>query len=81
MSARTYKPTLVRMMAYLDDQDYNNDQEFTIARLGQLTASDVMKWINFEVFGVPEPPEGHDLNPLLRSNTLKFGRKLFLFLC
>ena len=79
MSARTYKPTLVRMMAFLDDQDYDNDTNFTQEQLGNLTATDVLKWFNFVTYGIPEPVEGHDLNSLIRSNTLKYWKKALSF--
>ena len=79
MSTQTYKPTLIRMMAFLDDQEYANDQAFTIERLGQVTASDVLRWFNSVTYGVPEPPTGHDLNPQTRSNTLKYWKKVISF--
>ena len=55
MSAETYKPILVRMMSYLDDEEYEKDTAFSQAQLGALTENLVMEWFNFEVYKVPEP--------------------------
>lgn len=75
----TYKPILVRMMSYLDDEEYERDTAFSQAQLGALTENLVMKWFNFEVYEVPEPLEGHDLNPLIRSNTIKYWKMALSF--
>jgi hypothetical protein len=76
MSAVTYKPILVQMMSYLDDEEYERDSAFSQAQLGALTENLVMKWFNFEVHKVPEPLEGHDLNLLICSNTIKYWKKV-----
>jgi hypothetical protein len=34
-----------------------------------------MKWFNEETFGNPEPPENHNVNPLVRCNTIEFWKK------
>ena len=48
------------MMSYLDDQEYELATMFTQAQLhvGALTENVVMKWFNFKVYEVPEPPAG-----------------------
>ena len=79
MSAATYKPILARMMSYLDDQIYDQDENFTEQQLGALTANDVMRWFNFETFGVPDPPNDHDMIPNRRTNTIKFWKKALSF--
>ena len=65
MTSSTYKPILLRMMSYLDDEEYEKGTVFTQAQLGALTENLVMRWFNFEVYEVAEPAEGHDLNPLI----------------
>ena len=62
------------MMSYLDNQEYDKNTNFTQEQLGKLTAADVMKWFNFETYDVPEPPEGHDMRPLVRNNSLKYWK-------
>jgi len=79
MSSATYKPILLRMMSYLDDEEYERGTVFTQAQLGALTENSVMKWFNHEVYDVPEPEEDHDLNPLIRSNTIKYWKKTLSF--
>ena len=44
--AETYKPILVRLLSFLDDADYENDNEFTIECLDQLTGADFLRWFN-----------------------------------
>ena len=79
MSDRTYKKTLVRLMSYLDNIEYENDAEFTEQQLGELTPEKLMKWFNHETFDIPDPPVGHDLAPLVRTNTLKYWKKALSF--
>ena len=68
------------MILYLDDEDYELDTVFTQTQLGQQSAHLVLNWFNFETYNIPEPPEGHNLNPEIQSNTIKYWKKvLFLF--
>jgi hypothetical protein len=59
-----YKPILVRVMSFLDDEEYNECENFTQEQLGGLTPNKLMLWFNDVTFGVSEPPTGHDINPL-----------------
>ena len=63
----------------MDDEEYEKDTAFSQAQLGALTENLVMKWFNFEVYEVPEPLEGHDLNPLIRSNSIKYWKQALSF--
>jgi hypothetical protein len=70
----TYKAILVRLMSFIDDQEYNTtDYEFTEQQLlGTLTADAVMRWMNQQTFNNADPPHGHNLNPLVRSSSLAY---------
>jgi hypothetical protein len=74
-SKNNYKPTLVKLMSYLDGIAYSKDHEFSQDDLGQLTADSVMKWFNSIVLGVESPTFGHDIRPQLRSNTVEYYKK------
>ena len=62
-----------------DNIEYENDAEFTEQQLGELTPEKLMKWFNHETFDIPDPPVGHDLAPLVRTNTLKYWKKVLSF--
>ena len=34
-----------------------------------------MMWFNDATYGMSEPPTGHDMNPLVRSHTIKYWKK------
>jgi hypothetical protein len=70
-----YRPILVRMMSFLDEVEYEIDNHFTLAELGRLNPDRIMEWFNNEIFGEALPPNGHDLPPLVRSNTIKYWKK------
>jgi hypothetical protein len=70
-----YKPILVRMMSFLDGAEYLVDQQFTLAELGTLNPDKIMQWFNHVTFGDANPPNGHDMNPRIRSNTIKYWKK------
>ena len=74
-----YKATLIQMMSFLDNAEHDKDHQFTSAQLGTLTAATLMKWFNHETFEVAEPPKGHNLAPLVQSNTIKFWKKAVSF--
>jgi hypothetical protein len=74
MSASQYKPILIQLISFLNNQQYNKDHEFTEQELGVLTPADVLRWMNLKSFGVPNPPD--DANPTqARSNSLKYWKK------
>jgi hypothetical protein len=77
VAEQSYKPILIEMMSYLDQPAvaYTVDHEFTQEQLAALTPASIMQFFNFRAFGVPNPPQGHDVDPLLRSNTLKYWKK------
>jgi hypothetical protein len=65
-----YKPILVRVMSFLDDEEYNEYENSTQEQLGGLTPDKLMMW------SMPtEPPTGHDMNSLVRSHTIKYWKK------
>ena len=74
-SKNDYKPTLIRMMSHLDDYEYEYEQVFTPEQLGELTPDSIMKWLNHEVFGEDEPPEGHTIRPNYRKSTVEYWKK------
>ena len=62
-------------MSFLDEAEYDDDENFTTQQLGELTPEKIMKFFNKETFNVAEAPDGHDMLPLIRSNTLKYWKK------
>ena len=75
-SKNDYKPLLVKLMSHLDGIEYDNDHEFSLDQLGELTADSVMmKWFNTIVLGLESPPFGHDIRPQLRSSTIEYYKK------
>jgi hypothetical protein len=69
------------MMSYLDNEQYERDTAFSKAQFGAFTENLFMKWFNFKVYTVPEPLEGHDLNPLISSNSIKYWKRHCPFSC
>lgn len=74
-----YKKYLIRLMSFLDNEEYAADHQFTNERLGQLTPADLMRWFNMETFGQENPPVGHDLNPIVRSSSIEMWKKAISF--
>lgn len=72
-----YKRCLVEAMNYMDQpgERYTKETEFTQAQLAAVTPEALCRYFNFRLFGVPDPPDGHDLVPQHRSNTLKYWKK------
>jgi hypothetical protein len=63
------------MMSFLDEVQYEADKQFTLVELGRLNPDRLMEWFNFMTFGVANPPNGHDMPPLLRSSTIMYRKK------
>ncbi|MHA7865855.1 hypothetical protein, partial [Flagellimonas marinaquae] len=65
------------MMNYLDQPavQYTNETEFMQNQLAALTPAHIMRYLNFRVFGVPNPPADHDLNPQVRGNSVSYWKK------
>jgi hypothetical protein len=78
-SKNNYKPTLVWLMSYLDNQDCGKDHDFTQQRLGVLTPDNLMWWFNEEIFHTPTPPANHNLQPGIRSSTVAYWKKALSF--
>jgi hypothetical protein len=60
-----YKPILLRLMSFLDGEEYQVDKDFTLAELGILNPDQILRWFNHVTFGEADPPNGHDMNPLI----------------
>jgi hypothetical protein len=71
----SYKPVLVKVMSFLDDVQYDANEDFTQEQLGGLTPNKLMLWFNDVTFGVSEPPTGHDMNPHSRSQSIMYWKK------
>ena len=74
-----YRPTVCRLINYLDDKDYEKDDvtngTITRDRLLQLTPADIMKWMNHEVFGVEDPGEDFgNMRPERRANCIEWWK-------
>ena len=70
-----YRGVLIRMMSFLGEVQYEADKQFTLAELGRLNPDRLMEWFNFMTFGVVNPPNGHDMPPLLRHSTIMYRKK------
>mmetsp|Transcript_26866 Transcript_26866/g.38107 ORF Transcript_26866/g.38107 Transcript_26866/m.38107 type:complete len:262 (+) Transcript_26866:298-1083(+) len=74
MNETRYKPTLVKLMSFLDNVQYEKNHIFTAEQLGALTPNDVLRWMNVQTFGIPNP--ALDANRTLAwSNTIKYWKK------
>jgi hypothetical protein len=62
-------------MSFLDRVEYNVNASFTQEQLGGLTPDKLMLWFNHVTYGMSEPPTGHDMNPLVQSQTLMYWKK------
>jgi hypothetical protein len=65
-----YKPYLVKMMNFIFEPvpPYTNATEFSPDQLSAVTAKDFMRYVNFKVYGVPEPAPDHTLAPSYAEN-------------
>ena len=79
MSEADYKPTLIKLMSFLDRVVYPREQIFTPEQIGAITCASLMRYFNTKTFGVPEPPVGHQIQPLVRSSTLEYWKKAVSF--
>lgn len=69
-----YHLVLVKFMSFLDDADYNEDQEFSNERLLEITPTDVYHWFCVKAFGIPEPTPA-DVPTVGRSSSLLYYKK------
>jgi hypothetical protein len=58
----TYRAALVKFMSYIDDQEYEKDQDFSNEELGAIKPSDVKRYMEFRAYGVENPPD--HMNPI-----------------
>ena len=63
-------------MSYLDGRDppYPKAHVFTVERLLLLTPADVLRYLNFKTYGIPNPPEGM-LPKNARSSSILYYKK------
>ena len=61
-------------MSFLDDKDYDIDEEFSQERLQEITPQDLMAFLNFITFGEEEPGEGRFLEARVMSGELEVQR-------
>jgi hypothetical protein len=75
---RSYQNTLVSLLSFLDGQKYHKNTVFPQEQLAAISADDLLRWMNFKMFGTPFP--GPDANPTgCRSSTIEFWKKSILF--
>ena len=70
-----YKTILAKLMSFLDDKDYDIDDEFSQERLQEITPRDLMAFLNFITFGEEEPGEGRFLEARVMSGELEVQRR------
>ncbi|KAL7567236.1 hypothetical protein ACA910_021220 [Epithemia clementina (nom. ined.)] len=64
---KEYQATLVRLLSYLDNVEYPNNQTFSQQRLSEITPTDIVHWMNVKCFGVAAP--NGDANPVHCQST------------
>jgi hypothetical protein len=75
---RLYQNTLVSLLSFLDGQKYHKDTVFAQDCLAAITAEDLLRWMNYKMFGAPFP--GPDANLTgCRSSTILFWKKSISF--
>ena len=60
-------------MSYLDNHEYSIDHQFTTERLAQIKPPDLMRWLNFRVYGTEHPED--DAKPNKRHTAIAFWKK------
>ena len=74
MARQTYASTLKVFMEFRDSEHYEDDRVFLPDELAQVTAHDVLDWLNFRAFGTTEPTD--DDRPMnCRSSSLFYWKK------
>ena len=53
--AKDYKATL-DSMSFVHGVDYGKNRQYTKGELRALTPKDIVRWMNFKTFGIPDPP-------------------------
>jgi hypothetical protein len=60
--------------------DYSIEREYTDDEKRQVTPEELVRWLNLQTFGVPNPgPDDESIRPLVRANTLAFWKKAISF--
>jgi hypothetical protein len=73
-SKNDYKPILIRFMSYRDNVAYPREHEFTADYFGQITPTEVARWMCSVAYGIAEP--GPDDNPTgARSTSIEYNKK------
>jgi len=73
-STNDYKPILLRLLSFLDNQHYEKGHVFTQQRLNEIKPDDVRRWMCVQTYHTPEPEA--DADPLyIRANTLQYWKK------
>jgi hypothetical protein len=73
-SKNNYKPILIRFMSYRGNVAYPRNHEFTAEDLGQITPTEVVRWMCSVAYGNFEP--GPDDNPIgARSTSIEYYKK------
>ena len=55
MSKKEYQSTLVALMSFRDNEEYDKERAFTVQQLSFVTPIDVLRWFNFKAYGVANP--------------------------
>jgi hypothetical protein len=60
--------------------DYSIEREYTDDEKRQVTPEELVRWLNLQTFGVPNPgPDDESIQPLVCANTLAFWKKAISF--
>jgi hypothetical protein len=52
---KTYHAVLIRLMTFVNNQEYENDHDFSLLELAPLTPVDIKRFMSVEAYGTPEP--------------------------
>lgn len=61
-------------MSYRDSATYANNHEFTQEELSLITPAEILRWLNVQTYGIPEP-DANDNPTMARSNSIKYWKK------
>ena len=69
-----YKPTLIKLMSFVHNAEYDKHHVFSQDELASLTPVDVQRWMCLQAYGTPDPLP--DANPYeARSSSLEYWKK------
>ena len=73
---KVYKRILDSLMSSVHrrgpGQEYGYDRVYTDVEKRQVTPEELLRWLNVQAFGIPDPAPDTRIRPLVRANTIAF---------